>query len=128
MNWFRRLFSSSATPGGRREIIEAEGVTRDRGNLPEAERARELDRVPSDTHGDPASPLEPQVRAAARWRVAKALLALRDQVNQMAPNRDKSSDGTIGDEAHCGGGGDSDHCANINDGGVGRCYGDGHYP
>src|SRR6516225_7064321 len=32
------------------------------------------------------------------WRVARSLLTLRDQVNRMAPDRDKSSDGTIGDE------------------------------
>ncbi len=34
------------------------------------------------------------------WRVAKSLLTLRKQVDEMAPNRDKSSDGTIGDPAH----------------------------
>lgn len=34
------------------------------------------------------------------WRVAKSLLTLRDQVNTMYPNRDKSNDGTIGDERH----------------------------
>lgn len=34
------------------------------------------------------------------FRVAKSLLALRDQVNTMAPGRDKSSDGTIGDPSH----------------------------
>ena len=34
------------------------------------------------------------------FRVAKSLLALRDQVNAMAPGRDKSSDGTIGNPAH----------------------------
>lgn len=34
------------------------------------------------------------------WRVAKSLEVLRDQVNKLYPNRSKSSDGTIGDEAH----------------------------
>jgi hypothetical protein len=34
------------------------------------------------------------------WRVAKSLLILRDQVNAMAPSRDKSIDGTIGDASH----------------------------
>lgn len=34
------------------------------------------------------------------WRVAESLLKLRDQINQASPNRNKSSDGTIGDAAH----------------------------
>ena len=34
------------------------------------------------------------------WRVANSLLKLREQVNAKAPDRDKSSDGTIGDAAH----------------------------
>ena len=34
------------------------------------------------------------------WRLAKSLVALRDQINQMSPNRSKISDGTIGDVAH----------------------------
>ena len=36
----------------------------------------------------------------ASWRVAKFLLHLREQINARAPDRDKSSDGTIGDTAH----------------------------
>lgn len=36
----------------------------------------------------------------ASWRVAKSLEVLRDQVNKFAPDRDKSSDGTKGDDAH----------------------------
>ena len=34
------------------------------------------------------------------WRVAKSLLTLREQVNAIAPNRSKKSDGTIGDSSH----------------------------
>jgi hypothetical protein len=34
------------------------------------------------------------------WRLAKSLETLRSQVNAKWPNRDKSSDGTIGDAAH----------------------------
>lgn len=36
----------------------------------------------------------------ATWRVAKALLMLREQVNDRWPNRSKDSDGTIGDASH----------------------------
>ena len=34
------------------------------------------------------------------WRLAKSLEALRSQVNGVAPNRNKASDGTIGNAAH----------------------------
>lgn len=34
------------------------------------------------------------------WKLAKALDRLRAQVNAAAPNRDKSSDGTVGDTSH----------------------------
>ncbi len=34
------------------------------------------------------------------WRLAKSLETLRSQVNAMAPNRSKDSDGSIGDAAH----------------------------
>lgn len=34
------------------------------------------------------------------WRTAKSLLTLRDQVDAKYPKRDKSSDGTIGDDRH----------------------------
>lgn len=37
---------------------------------------------------------------ARPWRVAKSLLKLRDQINEAYPNRNKKSDGTIGDAAH----------------------------
>ncbi len=34
------------------------------------------------------------------WRLARSLEKLRSQVNAAAPNRDKSSDGTVGDTSH----------------------------
>lgn len=34
------------------------------------------------------------------WRPAKSLIVLRDQINAMAPNRKKTSDGILGDAAH----------------------------
>lgn len=36
------------------------------------------------------------------WRLAKAIEDLRSEVNARWPNRDKTSDGTIGDAAHAG--------------------------
>lgn len=51
------------------------------------------------------------------WRPAKSLKQLQSQVNQAFPNRKKTSDGMIGDTAHCPG--SSDHCPLIVDGGVG---------
>jgi hypothetical protein len=88
---------------------------------PAGEVAKALDEYPADLHADPAEPQDEaadvQALAAAQWRVAKSLLRLREQVNAKFPGRSKASDGTIGDRAHCPGA--SDHCANINDGGVG---------
>ncbi|MDO8597336.1 MAG: peptidoglycan-binding domain-containing protein, partial [Sulfuricaulis sp.] len=43
------------------------------------------------------------------WRVAKSILVLRDQIDAASPNRDKSSDGGIGNEEHAGRGKGSDH-------------------
>ncbi len=55
----------------------------------------------SDT-GIPASetptPLKP--KRSPTWRLAESLKTLRRQVNALFPNRDKASDGSIGDKAH----------------------------
>ena len=100
-----------------------ESTIRAKTEIPPDERAQELI-VGDDSHNDPdedlrLGPSESAPEAAPSWRVAKALLILRDEVNRKAPNRNKSSDGTIGDARHCDGGGTSDHCARIRDAGVG---------
>jgi hypothetical protein len=51
------------------------------------------------------------------WRTAKSLIHLRDQINQVAPNRSKASDGTIGDAAHASR--KSDHNPWVKDGAIG---------
>ena len=49
------------------------------------------------TSGATALAMLPQGRS---WTLAPALAALRDEVNRLWPNRDRSYDGTIGDLAH----------------------------
>src|SRR5262245_8563129 len=51
------------------------------------------------------------------WRVANSLNVLLRQVNAAFPNRDKSSDGSIGDESHASR--SSDHNPWVKDGGEG---------
>lgn len=51
------------------------------------------------------------------WRVAKSISTLRAQVNDIYPDRRKSSDGTIGDENHQKN--DSDHNPWVRDGNIG---------
>lgn len=56
---------------------------------------------------------------STKWRTAKSLKMLQDQLNKNFPDRSKKSDGTIGDKNHCpndDGSGSSDHCLNITDG------------
>lgn len=52
-----------------------------------------------------------------RWRIAAALLKLREQVNAAAPGRSKKSDGAIGDAAHATRA--SDHNPWVRDAGIG---------
>lgn len=88
---------------------------------PEDEIAKSLNEYPDDLHNDPgdmpATAAGEDVAALSEWRVGKCLLRLREQINAEFPDRKKDSDGTIGDTAHCPG--TSDHCPNINDGGIG---------
>jgi hypothetical protein len=51
------------------------------------------------------------------WRVAKSLIRLREQINELAPDRSKASDGTIGDAAHASR--NSDHNPWVKDGNIG---------
>jgi hypothetical protein len=78
--------------------------------------------IAADGHGDETAPrsesaLAVEGGAADTWRVANALLCLRDQVNIKAPNRSKASDGTIGDAAHARR--SSDHNPHVRDGAIG---------
>jgi peptidoglycan hydrolase-like protein with peptidoglycan-binding domain len=85
----------------------------------EAEPPDDSGRPPAEEEPGPpedaaaAGGVPPGAAAAATWRVAKSLLDLRAEINARWPNRDKRSDGTIGDANHCGpGAGSSDHCPN----------------
>jgi murein L,D-transpeptidase YcbB/YkuD len=51
-------------------------------------------------------------------RPAKSLIVLRDQINDLAPNRDKSSDGMLASSPHHVANPNSDHEAHIMDGNV----------
>lgn len=91
--------------------------------LPDEELAQEIrPGDPSeDLHTDPDAPASeaPDILEGPPppWRVAKALVRLRTQVNQLAPSRSKASDGAIGDPAHQSRA--SDHNPHIRDAGVG---------
>ncbi len=78
-------------------------------------------RLPVDLHVDPQEPSPKVVRGArlakSIWRVAPSLLTLLGQVNGLAPQRSKKSDGTIGDAAHATRA--SDHNPWVMDGGTG---------
>ena len=68
---------------------------------------------PEDTGGpDPGEEEAAAAGSATTWRVAKCLIRLRAEIDARWPNRDRRTDGTIGDTAHCGPGQSSDHCPN----------------
>lgn len=105
-----------------------ESTVRRLGERPSSELAHELANNSYDSHNDPdevsadiaAARTIGLAAATSQWRVAKALLKLRAQVNTLAPNRNKASDGTIGDVHHCGSASStSDHCPRITDAGIG---------
>jgi hypothetical protein len=52
-------------------------------------------------------------------RPAKSLVVLRNQVNALSPQRDKSSDGMLASDAHTQANPSSDHEPRIGDGGIG---------
>jgi hypothetical protein len=54
--------------------------------------------------------------SGTNWRAANSIITLRDQINAAYPNRNKASDGILGDPAHQAQGTASDH--NINAQGV----------
>jgi hypothetical protein len=56
------------------------------------------------------------------WRAARSLLTLRDQIDAAFPNRNRTSDGYIGDANHQSG--DSDHNPRFGPGVVTAAEGD----
>jgi lysozyme family protein len=79
----------------------------------------------SDPHTDPQAPDEPlmhcaddsPLETAGKWRTANSLAALKRQVDAAFPDRDTSSDGTLGDWRHQKT--VSDHNPHIIDDGIG---------
>jgi murein DD-endopeptidase MepM/ murein hydrolase activator NlpD len=56
--------------------------------------------VTGDVGGGAGGTVEPAPADPLRWHASPSLLSLRAEVDARWPNRDKSSDGTIGDYAH----------------------------
>lgn len=96
--------------GGFESTAAPEPVSRDACDDPDEDKAHH--------HGAfPPAGFESLEAAPVPWRVAKALLALRRQVDTMFPGRSRASDGTIGDAAHQGR--NSDHNPWVQAGGMG---------
>jgi lysozyme family protein len=81
--------------------------------------------APDDPHADPQAPDaaqwppfgDPGVESVGPWRAAKALLALKSQIDAACPGRATGYDGTIGDLRHQGS--VSDHNPHVRDDGIG---------
>ncbi len=76
---------------------EVESQVYEANDFPQEELASEGG---DDEDAEPEVVKTQEFEAARQWRVGQALLGLRTQINQKAPNRNKASDGTIGDAAH----------------------------
>ena len=72
-------------------------LAREIGKEPDADLHTDVDDEDVQRQYEAEAPLEEAVRP---WRIAESLLQLRKQVNALAPNRSKASDGAIGDPAH----------------------------
>ena len=107
-----------------------DGTLRKALRMPQEGVAPELrEEVPTPNIGDDVGEMAPgtdvelaplsssYIDSARPWRLARAITALREEVNRQAPNRSKASDGTIGDAAHRSR--DSDHNPWIEDGNTG---------
>lgn len=94
------------------------------GVVPQVHAANDIPREEQSHH--PADDEEAKVEigelptralGAPQWRVAQSLQVLKDQVDRLAPNRSKASDGSIGDAAHASR--SSDHNPWVIDGNIG---------
>jgi hypothetical protein len=56
--------------------------------------------VPTEAPPPAPPPVELPETLAASWRLVPCLVQLRSEIDQLCPDRDRASDGTIGDAAH----------------------------